>query len=473
MMRATAFQGKSVAVLGLGRSGLAACRALDTGGANVTAWDDSEAGRQSAADAGFTLTDLKTAAWEAFDTLVLSPGIPLTHPEPHWSVKMAQFAGVDIIGDVEIFSRQRALMCHNAPFVAVTGTNGKSTTTALIAHILQTSGRDAQMGGNIGVPILDLAPPSLERVHVIELSSYQIDLMPTLKPSLGILLNISPDHLDRHGGLSNYISIKARVPACADFAIIGIDDIPTREIFATEKANRTTLTAISAGTVKHGIGVENRKLVRHTSVGKLFAFRKRQTIASLDGIISLRGAHNAQNAAAATAACLQLGLNHNQITTGLKTFAGLPHRLEEVGRAGRIVFINDSKATNAESAAHALAAFHNNIYWIVGGRPKAGGIASLSAYFPRIAKAYVIGEAADAFAQTLKGKCAVANSQTLAAAVRQAAADAAGVAGPQAVVLLSPACASFDQFRSFEARGEAFRALVNAVPEIEMRKGAA
>lgn len=480
MIRAQTFQGQRVAVFGLGRSGLSACRALAAGGAEVAAWDDGAAGREAAADAGFIPVDLKSADWGTFAALVLSPGIPLTHPEPHWSVKQARAAGVEVIGDVEIFARVRAAICPAAPFVAITGTNGKSTTTALIAHILNSAGRDTQMGGNIGVPILDLAPPAQNRIHAIELSSYQIDLMPTLRPSIGVLINISPDHIDRHGSLENYVSIKARVLASADLAIVGVDDEMCRAIFKAAKNSQTM--AISGGSLSQGIGVENRVIVHRTAVQStaprvLFPGNQHAAIASLDGIVALRGDHNGQNAAAAAAACLALGLSAHEIGAGLQTFPGLPHRLSQLGRAGHVIFVNDSKATNAASTAHALAAFDSNIYWIAGGRAKDGGITPLSAYFPRIAKAYLIGEAADAFAQTLAGHCAAQKCGTLEAAVRQAAMDAgatkpAGKAS-EAVVLLSPACASFDQFRNFEARGDAFRALVSQVPGIAMRKDAA
>ncbi len=472
MMRATAFHGKNIAVIGLGRSGLSTCRALSAGGADVTAWDDGEAGREAAADAGFTIADLKEADWNRFDGLVLSPGIPLTHPKPHWSVMLARAAGVEIIGDVEIFARQRALLCPDAPFVAVTGTNGKSTTTALIAHILKAAGCDVQLGGNIGVPVLDLAPPSSDTIHVIELSSYQIDLMPTLKLSIGVLLNISPDHLDRHGSLENYIAIKARVPASADFAVIGVDDPAAKEIFAAEQGKRSTLSAISGGALKYGIGVEAHTVVQCAPALGFLTASKRETIVGLDDLVALRGTHNAQNAAAATAVCLQLGLSRAQVSAGVKTFNGLPHRLEEVGRSGHVIFINDSKATNAEAAAYALAAFHSNIYWIAGGRPKDGGITQLAGYFPRIRKAYLIGEAADAFAATLDGQCAFEHSLTLAAAVAAAAAEARVCTDGEPVVLLSPACASFDQFHSFEARGDAFRELVGKLQDGDTQKGA-
>jgi UDP-N-acetylmuramoylalanine--D-glutamate ligase len=459
------FDGREVAVFGLGRSGLATCRALAAGGARVLAWDDNAAGREAAASAGFPLCDLATADWRRFAALILAPGVPLTHPQPHWSVTQARATGVEVIGDVELFARARAGTCPGSAFVAITGTNGKSTTTALIAHILTTAGRDAQMGGNIGVPILELAPPSPDRVHVIELSSYQIDLMPTLRPSIGVLLNISPDHLDRHGGFANYVAIKARLPAASDLAIIGYDDSETRRTHDTLKAAGSAVVAVSGGRLADGYGTADGNVLRFNGTGT-----PARAIANINGVVSLRGTHNAQNAAAAAAACEALGLTPEAIAAGLRSFPGLAHRMEEVGRAGRIILINDSKATNAESTANALAAFDGGIHWIAGGLAKDGGITTLSPYFPRIAKAYLIGAAAQEFAGTLQGQCPFVITETLDAAVRQAAEDAARSSADTPVVLLSPACASFDQFKSFEARGEAFRSLAATVPGIVMRE---
>jgi UDP-N-acetylmuramoylalanine--D-glutamate ligase len=469
MIPVTTFAGKRVAVFGLGKSGLAACRALAAGGASVTAADDSAAGRDAAAAAGFSVEDLTTADWTRFAALVLAPGVPLTHPAPHWTVAKARAAGAEIIGDIELFCRERAKSAPGADFVAITGTNGKSTTTALIAHILYAAGRDAQMGGNIGTAILDLAPPAANRIHVIEMSSFQIELTPSLVPTIGVLLNISPDHLDRHGTVERYAGLKARLVENAGRPIVGEDDDWCRDIGERLRlANRTWVDLVSASSrVAYGWYATGTELIaRAPWTGPLGAF------ADLAGIGSLRGRHNIQNALTASAAAMILGVSPDDVAAALKSFPGLPHRLEEIGRVGRTLFINDSKATNADSAATALAAFEQDIYWILGGKPKEGGITSLASYFPRIAKAYLIGEASDEFAATLEGKVALARCGTLDAAIAAATRDAAAGGAAEPVVLLSPACASYDQYRNFEVRGDAFRALVAALPGIELRRSA-
>ncbi len=462
------FADQDVAVFGLGRSGISACRALAAGGARVHAWDDNEAGRAAARQAGTEPFDLAAGDWSQFAALVLSPGVPLTHPRPHWTVERANNAGVEIIGDVELFARARATHCPDAPFVAITGTNGKSTTTALIAHVLTTTGRDAQMGGNIGVPILDLEVPAPDRVHVIELSSYQIELMPSLKPTVGVLLNVSPDHLDRHGDFTHYSEVKARLIKSAGFAVLGCDDETTISIARASGLAAARHALISGHEIDIGYGVRNGLIEYCTGDGSA-----PELIADLTGVASLRGSHNAQNAAAAAAVCTTLGLSSAEIARGLRSFPGLPHRLEQVGRLGNAIFVNDSKATNAESTANALAAFDRDIYWILGGLAKDGGIKSLTPYFERIAKAYLIGAAADEFAGALDGSCAYEMCNTLAVATHAAARDATQPQADQAVVLLSPACASFDQFRSFEARGDAFRDLVKGLAGIELGEGRA
>src|SRR5581483_9715121 len=354
----TTFAGRTVAVFGLGRSGLATCRALAAGGAAVVAADDSAESCTAAAAAGFRVEDLKGADWSRLAALVLAPGVPLTHPEPHWSVVKARAAGVEIIGDIELFCRERAKSCPAAPFVAITGTNGKSTTTALIAHILRQAGRDVQMGGNIGTAILDLEPPAPGRVHVIEMSSFQIELTPSLRPSVGVLLNISPDHLDRHGTMEHYAALKARLVEAADRVVIGEDDDWCRDIAERLRlAERGWVDLVSAKSrVSHGWYANGTELVaRAPWTGPLGAF------ADLAGIGSLRGRHNMQNALAASAAALILGVCAGDVAAALATFPGLPHRLEEIGRCGRALFINDSKAPNGDSTATALAAFRGDI----------------------------------------------------------------------------------------------------------------
>jgi UDP-N-acetylmuramoylalanine--D-glutamate ligase len=469
MTPVTTFAGRTIAVFGLGRSGLATCRALLAGGAAVVAADDTARSREAAAAAGFRVEDLKDADWSRFAALVLAPGVPLTHPEPHWTVAKARAAGVEIIGDVELFCRERAKGCPDAPFVAITGTNGKSTTTALIAHILRSAGRDVQMGGNIGTAILDLEPPAATRVHVIEMSSFQIELTPSLAPGIGVLLNVSPDHLDRHGTMQHYAALKARLVEAAQRVIIGEDDDWCRDIAERLRlADRGWVDLISARErVRHGWYAVGTELVaRAPWTGPLGGF------ADLAGIGSLRGRHNIQNALAASAAALILGVSASEVAAALRTFPGLPHRLEEIGRLGRVLFINDSKATNADSAATALAAFERDLFWILGGKPKEGGITSLEPFFPRIARAYLIGEASEDFAATLAGKVTFERCGTLDVALASAArdAEASDAAGaPEPVVLLSPACASYDQFPNFEVRGDRFRNLAAALPGIALR----
>jgi UDP-N-acetylmuramoylalanine--D-glutamate ligase len=448
-------------------SGLASCRALAAGGATVVAADDNASGIAAANEGGFTVEDLSAADWSRFAALVLAPGVPLTHPQPHWVVRAARTAGVEIIGDIELFSRERAKRAPQAPFVAITGTNGKSTTTAIIAHLLRSAGRDVQMGGNIGTAILALDPPSQARCHVIEMSSFQIELTPGLEPTVGILLNISPDHLDRHGTMEHYVALKARLPQAALRPIVGDDDDWCRNISERLRlANRSWVDIVSASSrVSSGwYAVGSELVARAPWTGPAGQF------ADLTGVGSLRGRHNLQNALAASAAAMFLGLAKTAVAAGLATFPGLPHRLEEIGRLGATLFVNDSKATNADSAATALSAFDRDIYWILGGRPKQGGIVSLAAFFPRVARAYLIGEAAEEFAATLEGKVAFTRCGTLERAVSEAARDAAAGPAREPVVLLSPACASFDQYRNFEVRGDAFRALAQALPGFTARR---
>lgn len=457
MIPAESFRGRRVALFGLGGSGLATAHALREGGAEVIAWDDQEDPAQKARAAGFETLDLARLDWRQISALVLSPGVPLTHPKPHWSVERARAAKVEIIGDIELFCRERQRLSPNAPFIAITGTNGKSTTTALIAHVLGKAGLKIAMGGNIGTPILQLPPPAPDLVHVIECSSYQIDLAPSLQPSIGILLNISPDHLDRHGSMEHYASIKERLITASDVAVIGVDD-PFCEAIAirSERQGRPTVRISLAETLGAGIHVRGREIYAWRGHGR--------KLADLSGIGTLRGDHNAQNAAAAIAAAMQMKLEESAIQAGLASFPGLPHRMEQVGRVGRTLFINDSKATNADSSEKALLSFESGLFWILGGKPKAGGISSLEPLFGRIAQAYLIGEASVEFAATLAGKVPFKQAGTLETAIELAFADARNADFPEPVILLSPSCASFDQFLNFEMRGKAFRDLVEKLP---------
>lgn len=450
----TSFAGKHVAVCGLGASGRVAAHALIAGGASVVVWDDQERSRVRAADEGLALCDLASVDLAQFSSLVLAPGIPLTHPEPHWVVKKARAAGVEIIGDIELFCRERRHIAPKSLFVAITGTNGKSTTTALTAHLFSTFGYATEIGGNIGTPILSLSPPAPERVHVIECSSFQIDLAPSLDPWVGVLLNVTPDHLDRHGTMENYAAIKERLVARADNAVVGIDDEITLAI--AERLRRAgrpgTSISITRPQIEDGIILEGTRLIRRVQGRSL-------PIADLTGIGSLRGTHNGQNAAAAVAALGANGFNLELVRKGLATFPGLPHRLEELGRHGKVLFINDSKATNADAAEKALASL-NQIFWILGGRAKEGGITPLRPLFGKVMKAYLIGEAAPAFAETIGEAIPYEFCGTLDVAARRAAEDASASAASEPVVILSPACASFDQYPDFEKRGDHFRDIV-------------
>ncbi len=465
MIPVTIFAGRDVAVLGLGVSGLAVARALQAGGANAVLWDDKKTARDEAEAAGFTVNDLAAADWSEFAALVLTPGIPLTHPEPHWSVKRAREAGVVVIGDMELFFRQRAKDQAPGRVVVITGTNGKSTTAALTAHLLAASGKRVALGGNIGNAVLDLEPFAPDLTYVIELSSFQIELAPGLAPDAAALLNITPDHLDRHFTLENYARIKSMVFAQLRrgvTAVIGVDDASSRAIADGIKGPFAVKRIAVGRPVETGVFAKD---------GVLHEMEDGTELARVDlaGIGSLRGAHNWQNAAFAYALARSQGLTPASITQGLKSFAGLSHRMEQVARRGKVLFVNDSKATNADAAGKALASF-TDIYWIIGGRPKEGGLGGLEPFFPKIARAYLIGEAAEAFARQLGGAVDHVQCATLDRAVAAAAADASRCAAKEPVVLLSPACASYDQFDNFAKRGDAFRDMVMGLDGAEKVK---
>jgi UDP-N-acetylmuramoylalanine--D-glutamate ligase len=443
------FRDRTVAVLGLARSGAAAAEALIRSGAEVRAWDDVPARRDALAEAGVPVVDLlqdDPAEWTA---LVISPGIPLTHT-PHPVAVRARTAEVPIIGDIELLWRAET----GAGFIGVTGTNGKSTTTALIGHILQQAGRSVAVGGNLGIPVLALPRLGADGRYVIEMSSFQLDLIDQTRFGIAVLLNITPDHLDRHGDMAGYIAAKRRIfrhQQAGDVAIVGVDDAETRAIADELAARAASLVRISAaGPVAGGVSSADGILVDDLDAAAV-------PVLDLRTVATLPGQHNWQNAAAAYAACRAAGLLPHEIAAGIAKYPGLPHRQELVGRIGRVRFVNDSKATNADAAAKALACYHD-IHWIAGGLAKADGIDSLVQFQPRIAHAYLIGAAADAFARTLEGKVETTLSGDLATALGQAASGALASDAAEPVVLLSPACASYDQFRDFEARGDEFRA---------------
>ncbi|MEX0969130.1 MAG: UDP-N-acetylmuramoyl-L-alanine--D-glutamate ligase [Paracoccaceae bacterium] len=459
MMAATGYANRKVAVLGLARSGLAAARALAEGGAEVLGWDDSENGRDRAEAAGIPLVDLRRADWSEVAALIVSPGIAHLYPAPNPIIAAAMAAGVPVDNDIGLFfasfGRADWAQLQTVPrVVAVTGSNGKSTVTALIHHILQSCNIPAQMGGNIGLGVFDLEPAHDGEVIVLELSSYQTELARALTPDIAVFTNLTPDHLDRHGGHGGYFAAKRRLFAegAPDRAIIGVDE-PEGRMLANQIAlapEDDRLIRVSSTSKLGGPGwyVLARK-------GFLAEWRKNKQMASIDlrGFVGLAGAHNQQNAAAAYAACRALGLGPRQIEPALASFTALPHRCQFLGEVNGVRVINDSKATNADSTAYALAAF-KNIRWIAGGQAKAGGIASLAPHFGNVAKAYLIGDAQIDFATTL-GEHPNECCETLANAVAKALAEAA----PGDVLLLSPACASFDQFTSFEDRGAQFAAL--------------
>jgi len=453
MIAAASFSGRTAAVFGLARTGLGAVKALKASGANVIGWDDNAQAREAGSEAGAAITPWREWNWDSIAALVLSPGVPLTHPRPHEVVLHAQGARVPVIGDVELFAREirpDANAKGRAPVIAITGTNGKSTTTALVGHILQSCGLDAQVGGNIGKSVLELSPPAQKTIYVLEMSSFQIDLAPGLHPDVTILTNITPDHLDRHGSMENYAGIKQRLLTATQKdgqIFIGVDDAPSSAIF----------TALSSRAVPVAV---NKVLGRGVFVvdGALYDAQNGRAakIMELSEASRLPGAHNGQNIAMAYAAARVFIEDARAIANAIASFPGLAHRMEQVGEIGPVRFINDSKSTNADAAARALACY-DDIFWIAGGKAKEGGITALADYFPRIRKAYLIGESAHAFSRTLDGQVLYDISATLDFALEKAAADAASSSARAPMVLLSPAAASYDQFRDFEARGDAFR----------------
>ena len=478
MIPVTQYNGHAVAVLGLGRSGLSAARALKAGGATPICWDDNEDSLSAAEAEGFLIANLHAEhVWREheFAALILSPGIPHLYPEPNPIVKLAWGAGVPVDNDVGLFfalfaSHWNSLELKDEPWpecVAITGSNGKSTTTALVAHILSAAGKNVQMGGNIGRGVLDLEPPEKGMIYVLELSSYQTELARTLSPSIAVFLNFSPDHFDRHGGRGGYFAAKKRLfeKSGIDRMIIGIDE-PEGRFLANQLRQDADeghpVTAVSVTKPLRGRGWSF-----FAAEDQLIEWAGDKELAHIPFVDmpALKGVHNQQNACAAFAVCKTLGLTTDEISTGLKTFTGLPHRMEQVGLLGTISFVNDSKATNVESAAKALGAYEN-IYWIAGGQGKEGGLEGLKEYIPNVTKAYLIGETAPEFASLLD-EAPFEIAETLDRAITLAVQDADADEQPS-VILLAPACASFDQFPSFEHRGDAFRDQVLALINKDM-----
>lgn len=461
MIEVTGFAGARVAVLGLGRSGLAAARALRAGGAQTVVWDDTPSARERAEAEGLELRDLRKAgAMEGIACLVTSPGIPHLYPSPHPAIAEALRAGVPVDNDIGLFFRSfsAGFEKFDRPprVVAVTGSNGKSTTSALIDHVLRSAGRDSQLAGNIGRGVLDIDPPEDGGVVVLELSSYQTELARSLTPDVAVFTNLSPDHLDRHAGHGGYFAAKRRLFAEGgpDRAVIGVDE-PEGLFLAGQLAEGPTDDRV--------IRIATSKLggpgwLVFARKGFLAEWRKGRQVASVDlrEVSGLPGAHNHQNACAAWAACRALGLGPREIEAGLRTFEGLPHRSQRVAEAGGVIFVNDSKATNVDSALKALLAFPK-VRWVCGGLMKEGGLEALHPGLAHVVKAYVIGREPERFALDLPGVTAEICGD-MATAVAQAMAEAQ----PGEVVLLAPAAASFDQYDSFERRGEDFIAQVQA-----------
>jgi UDP-N-acetylmuramoylalanine--D-glutamate ligase len=446
-------RGSSFAVLGLARSGLATVRALRASGIECVAWDDNAPARDAAAEIGATLAEPAAIDWSRVTALVISPGIPNRLPKPHPVAAAARAAGKPLICDIELLAQAQP----QARFVAITGTNGKSTTTALIGHILQAAGRRCEVGGNIGRGALDLAPLGADGVYVLELSSYQLELLKTFRAHVAVWLNITPDHIDRHGDLAGYVTAKENIFArqqIGDCAVIGIDDEPSRNVHR-RLAARPGIAAVPARLaepVAGGVTYRAGQLVDADGYAVDFSH-----------VPTLPGDHNAQNAACVWAVCRWLEVPREKIVDGLRSYPGLPHRQEQVAAVGDVVYINDSKATNADATARALSSYRD-IYWILGGQAKEGGVTPLGPWFDRVRHAFLIGEATELFAAQLEGKLPYSRCGDLKSALEAAYAQAQRDGQGAAVVLLSPACASWDQWKSYEHRGDAFRAMARGLP---------
>ncbi len=457
MIAISAYEGQKVAVFGLGKAGEATIASLLAGGAHIYAWDDNERScdRASANYSGkIHIEPIRQWPWQDIKALVLSPGVPLTHPKPHMVVELAKEHDCPIMGDIELLYRS----CPDARYVGITGTNGKSTTTTLIGHILQHAGLKIQVGGNLGTAALSLKALGEDGIYVIETSSYQLDLLESVRFNIAAFMNVTPDHLDRHGSMEGYVAAKMHIfdrQLASDHAIIAVDDDYTRSVSTELKSreNQQVLEVSAHSKLAGGVYVENGLL--HDG----------EHIFDLRGIGTLTGRHNWQNAAVAYGVCRACGVKPEDIFEAMKTFPGLRHRLQLVDTIHGIRFINDSKATNADATSNALAPY-DAIYWIAGGKAKEGGIHSLTAYFPKILHAFLIGAAENEFAAVLaQHKVPFTHCGTLENAVDMAARRAFAEKKPGAVVLLSPACASFDQWKSFEERGDAFCTMVTQLAE--------
>ena len=457
MLKLPYSKGKKYGVVGLGKSGRAVVEALLASGAEVFAWDDKEAARVALEDA-FPNTQMMPPVgwpWESMSSLIMSPGIPLYYPVLNPVVAMARKVGVEVIGDIELLFRA----APEAQYVAITGTNGKSTTTTLIGHVLKACGKMVEVGGNLGRPVMDFSVLKTDGIYVLELSSYQLELMKNFKANVAVWLNISPDHLDHHGSMDGYVEAKRHIFARQgkkDVAIVGVDDATSAHMCKQLQAGRRQgVIPISAKRkLASGVFALEGTLVN--------TFGLAPALGEIGAVKSLQGEHNGQNATAAYAACYALGCKHEEVIAAMQSYPGLAHRMQWLGVKQGIQFVNDSKATNADAAEKALRTY-DYIYWILGGVAKEGGIAPLSSYFGKVRHAYLIGEAADDFAKTLEGKVTFTQCGTLEKAFAAAVKDAKKDKVKDAAVLLSPACASFDQYPNFEVRGDAFVTLYEAL----------
>jgi len=460
MITVTSFTNKPIGVLGLGRSGLSAVRALEAGGCDVWAWDDVQEKRDAAENEGVRLTDLYQIDFSALETIVLSPGIPDRYPEPHELTMRAREAGCELICDMDLLARENKL----ARFIGISGTNGKSTTTALIGHILNNSFHHAEIGGNYGIPALELLPLDENGTYVLEISSYQLERVPSMELDIAVLLNISEDHLDRHGGMKGYVAAKKILFERTledSTAIIGMEDTHCRGICLELMIGRknTNIVPISSGTrVPGGVYVDNGMLIDDLD-------NRKKEIMDLRSVLALPGQHNWQNIAAAFAAVKAIGIEQEKIIEAINTYKGLAHRQEFIRVIDDISFINDSKATNTVSVAKALNC-SNNIHWILGGQFKEDNLGTIEHLLERVSQAYLIGDSADQLAGLLGSSVPISRCGDLETAVNEAYRNA-NLAKPS-TVLLSPACASFDQFSDFEARGDHFRALVNNLGKLRV-----
>lgn len=464
MITPQSYSGKNIVVLGLGKSGKTAGFALQRAGANVFVWDDTEKARLAAEAEGLPIYDPMSLDWATIDALLLSPGIPHLHPAPHPVVVLARTHDVPLISDVELLFESE----KDAAYIGITGTNGKSTTTALIHHVLKSAQKPVQIGGNFGIPVMDLDPLGEQGTYVLEMSSYQLEITPSQHFQVSVFLNLTPDHLDRHGGIVGYLAAKKKIFEHSqkdDVLVLGVDDAYTDELFSSLKDSPFKVIPVSVHkSLKCGVYVDQGFLVSEIEGSA-------EKIVDLRELSTLKGLHNWQNAACAYAALKSRGLQDSEIVSGFKSFPGLAHRQERIAELDGILFVNDSKATNAEATSQALECYKDStIYWLLGGRPKEGGIQNLEAYFPKIEQAFLFGESSQLFALTFEGVTPFSECGDLSTALKKAYVRAKEDKKNAPVVLLSPACASFDQFRDFEARGDAFRQWVYELIEREKAK---